>query len=59
MDEGGSIIDLGAQSTTPTSKLLTAAEEAERLIPALKIIRREFPKADLPRRRVSRPYGPI
>lgn len=44
MDEGGSIIDLGAQSTTPTSKLLTAAEEAERLIPALKIIRREFPK---------------
>jgi dihydropteroate synthase len=24
MDEGGSIIDLGAQSTTSTSKLLTA-----------------------------------
>ena len=33
-DEGGKIIDIGAQSTSPVSKLLTAAEEAERLMPA-------------------------
>ena len=46
-DEGGKIIDIGAQSTSPVSKLLTAAEEAERLMPALKLIRREFPEAVL------------
>ena len=43
IDEGGSIIDVGAQSTTPTSEFLTSAEEAERLMPALKLIRSEFP----------------
>lgn len=45
LDEGGGIIDIGGQSTTPTSTLLTAKEEMERLSPALKIIRREFPEA--------------
>lgn len=44
INEGGSIIDVGAQSTTPSSKLITATEEAERLIPALKLIRSEFPE---------------
>ena len=43
LDEGGRIIDIGGQSTTPTSTLLTAKEELERLEPALAIIRREFP----------------
>ena len=43
IDEGGSIIDVGAQSTTPTSEFLTSAEEAERLMSALKLIRSEFP----------------
>ena len=43
LDEGGRIIDIGGQSTTPTSTLLTAKEEMERLEPALAIIRREFP----------------
>lgn len=43
INEGGSIIDVGAQSTTPSSKLITAAEEAVRLMPALKLIRSEFP----------------
>lgn len=47
LDEGGGIIDIGGQSTTPTSTLLTAKEEMERLSPALKIIRREFPEAVL------------
>lgn len=43
IEEGGTIIDVGAQSTTPSSELLTAFEEAERLMPALKLIRSEFP----------------
>lgn len=47
LNEGGAIIDLGAQSTAPSSALLTAAEEAARLMPALKIIRKEFPDAVL------------
>ena len=41
------MIDIGAQSTTPSSTLLTAKEEAARLMPALKLIRREFPEAIL------------
>ena len=45
--EGGTMIDIGAQSTTPRSTLLTAKEEAARLMPALKLIRREFPEAIL------------
>src|SRR5690554_798509 len=44
IDEGGSIIDVGAQSTAPSSRMLTAAEEAGKLMPALKLIRREFPE---------------
>lgn len=41
VDEGGTIIDIGAQSTHPSSRLLTAEEEIERLRPALQAIRRE------------------
>lgn len=47
IDEGGTFIDVGGQSTTPSSKLLPAREEMERLRPALEIIRREFPEAIL------------
>ena len=47
LEQGGTIIDIGAQSTTPTSTLLTAKEELERLAPALSIIKREFPEAIL------------
>lgn len=42
LNEGGSIIDVGAQSSNPSSKFLTAEEEWERLMPALKLIRWEF-----------------
>ena len=45
MEEGGSMIDVGAQSTTPKSQFLSAEVEAARLMPALKIIRRTFPHA--------------
>ena len=45
LDDGGTIIDVGAQSTSPTSKFLSANEESERLMPALRLIRKEFPQA--------------
>ena len=47
LEEGGVMIDVGAQSTAPTSSLLTAKEEAARLMPALKLIRRELPEVIL------------
>ena len=47
LDEGGTMIDVGAQSTAPGSSFLIAREEADRLMPALKMIRREFPEAIL------------
>jgi len=47
LEEGGRIIDIGAQSTRPSSTLLTASEEIERLKQALPIITREFPDAIL------------
>ena len=45
IDEGGTIIDIGGQSTSPASKMLTAEEELERVAPMLKAIRREIPEA--------------
>ncbi len=47
LNEGGHLIDIGGQSTTPTSQLLTDKEELERLEPALTLIRKEFPDAVL------------
>jgi dihydropteroate synthase len=47
LEEGGRIIDIGGQSTSPTSSLITATEEFYRLEPALRIIRKEFPDAIL------------
>ena len=45
LNEGGSIIDVGACSTRPDSKTATEAEEAERLRLALKTIRSVAPHA--------------
>ncbi len=45
VDEGGTFIDVGAQSTAPSARFLDAREEADRLMPALKLIMREFPDA--------------
>ena len=45
INEGGAIIDIGGQSTSPTSTLHTAKEELERMEPALDIIQKEFPEA--------------
>ena len=47
LEQGGTIIDIGGQSTAPTSTLHTAKEELQRIAPALSIIQREFPNATL------------
>lgn len=47
ISQGGTIIDIGAQSTSPKSEFQTAAVERERLRTALQIINREFPEAIL------------
>ncbi len=45
--QGGTIVDIGAQSTRPSSQFLSAEEEIERLSPALSAINREFPNVIL------------
>lgn len=45
IDEGGTIIDIGGQSTASSSSFLTSTEELERIEPALACIEREFPNA--------------
>ncbi len=47
ISQGGTIIDIGAQSTRPSSILLSEKEEIDRLKFALPIINREFPDAIL------------
>lgn len=47
IDQGGTIIDIGGQSTAPTSTIHTAKEELERITPALSLIQLEFPDAIL------------
>ncbi len=47
LQEGGHMIDVGAQSTSPVSTFLSPAEEKERLMPALQRVRKEFPAAIL------------
>ncbi len=43
VSEGADIIDLGAFSTKPGCEHISVKEEKERIIPALKAIRKEFP----------------
>lgn len=45
VDEGGTIIDVGACSTRPGSEPVSEAEEMERLRTALSVVRRELPDA--------------
>jgi len=47
INEGGSIIDLGAYSTRPGAKNISLEEEIDRLLPAIRAIRGEFPKVVL------------
>lgn len=43
LQEGATILDMGGQSTRPGSTRLTAAEEAERVIPAIQHVKKNFP----------------
>ena len=43
LNDGAKIIDLGAESTRPNYEPVDENEELQRLMPALKILRREFP----------------
>ena len=43
IDEGVDIVDLGAFSSRPGAKTITAEEECSRLIPAVKLLRTTFP----------------
>lgn len=47
LDEGGSIIDLGAYSSRPNAEHISTEEEMSRLRKALKVINENFPKAVL------------
>jgi dihydropteroate synthase len=44
---GGSFIDIGAVSTRPGANFVSEGAELERLLPAVKVIRRHFPEANL------------
>jgi dihydropteroate synthase len=43
IDEGADILDIGGQSTRPGSILLSAAEEAARVVPAIESVRKQYP----------------
>jgi dihydropteroate synthase len=45
LNEGVAIIDIGGQSTRPGSKPVSAEEELNRIIPAIRIISQKFPEA--------------
>ena len=45
LEEGASILDLGAESTRPGSASIDGDEERRRLIPAVKLIHEHFPEA--------------
>jgi dihydropteroate synthase len=44
INDGASIIDLGAVSTRPGAHFVSEAEEIERLLPALKLLTKRYPK---------------
>ena len=44
---GAAVLDLGAYSTRPGAEDISEAEETTRLLPAVEILRREFPQAFL------------
>ncbi len=45
LSEGAYILDVGAESTRPGAEAVSESEEAERLLPALRILRCHFPEA--------------
>lgn len=47
LEEGGQFIDIGAMSTRPGAKEISLQEELDRLLPAVRAVKREFPDASL------------
>jgi len=47
LEEGGRFIDIGAMSTRPGATEISLQEELDRLLPAVKAVKREFPDACL------------
>jgi len=47
LDEGGQFIDIGAMSTRPGAAEISLQEELDRLLPAVKAVKAEFPEASL------------
>lgn len=47
LDDGASILDIGAISTRPGAEMISTKEELGRLIPAVAAIRKEFPDAPI------------
>jgi dihydropteroate synthase len=45
LEDGADILDLGAESTRPGAVPVSAEDERERIIPSIKILRKEFPDA--------------
>jgi len=45
IEEGGRFIDIGAMSTRPGAREISAQEELDRLLPAVRSVKREFPAA--------------
>ena len=45
LEHGADILDIGGESTRPGSQPVTEAEEIERVVPVIEVIRRNFPDA--------------
>jgi dihydropteroate synthase len=45
LQEGATMLDIGGQSTRPRSERITAAEEAERVLPIIESVSKSFPAA--------------
>ena len=45
--QGGTIIDIGAVSTKPNSEGISTKDEIERLLPAVKAVKKAFPEANV------------
>lgn len=45
LEQGGAVIDIGALSTKPGSEGISTKDEIERLLPAVKAVKKEFPNA--------------
>jgi dihydropteroate synthase len=45
LEQGGAVIDIGAVSTQPGAEGISTKDEIERLLPAVRAVKKEFPNA--------------